>query len=101
MSPGHQSERFSSSKSPWLSDVKRLGNTQNSHQTRHLMIHDMAMKHPVAGIVSDESAVHGFLGWQQHGVAPLMVWYGGSVPYHQRSEEHTSELQSLTNLVCR
>src|SRR5258706_2915683 len=23
------------------------------------------------------------------------------VPVHQRSEEHTSELQSLTNLVCR
>src|SRR5438046_5302481 len=26
---------------------------------------------------------------------------GGSPAWHVRSEEHTSELQSLTNLVCR
>src|SRR5262249_60427090 len=35
------------------------------------------------------------------------TWYrwcqrsGGSLPGRLRSEEHTSELQSLTNLVCR
>src|SRR5258706_6429510 len=27
--------------------------------------------------------------------------HGGAPSYHERSEEHTSELQSLTNLVCR
>src|SRR2546426_5373320 len=29
------------------------------------------------------------------------VHVGGSVPGHRRSEEHTSELQSPCNLVCR
>src|SRR5438046_6102100 len=34
---------------------------------------------------------------------PAVVIHGEPVhqPAHQRSEEHTSELQSLTNLVCR
>src|SRR5438046_2425423 len=35
----------------------------------------------------------------------IMAFYPTAVPYHHRSafrsEEHTSELQSLTNLVCR
>src|SRR5258706_5380335 len=32
--------------------------------------------------------------WWDYGVGPCWVW-------SDRSEEHTSELQSLTNLVCR
>src|SRR5437016_8599255 len=28
-------------------------------------------------------------------------WHGYASPFAARSEEHTSELQSLTNLVCR
>src|SRR5688572_30880049 len=31
----------------------------------------------------------------------LMVEWIASVPQHKRSEEHTSELQSQSNLVCR
>src|SRR5437016_3140384 len=30
----------------------------------------------------------------------VLVW-GAGAPHEHRSEEHTSELQSLTNLVCR
>src|SRR5437016_14125187 len=47
-----------------------------------------------------------------HDALPILVRAGGLPPGHQRapgrdprlelrSEEHTSELQSLTNLVCR
>src|SRR2546430_2975905 len=28
-------------------------------------------------------------------------WSGSPIGYHSRSEEHTSELQSQSNLVCR
>src|SRR5437016_9429511 len=34
-------------------------------------------------------------------VAAGLVLAGAGVLRHDRSEEHTSELQSLTNLVCR
>src|SRR5437016_11382457 len=47
--------------------------------------------------------------WKQKGTGRARVgsirsplWrHGGTVHGPQRSEEHTSELQSLTNLVCR
>src|SRR5258706_8402809 len=35
------------------------------------------------------------------GVPSILVPFPHAVDDHQRSEEHTSELQSLTNLVCR
>src|SRR5437016_8504447 len=35
------------------------------------------------------------------GVAPTSRWPSRGRPALGRSEEHTSELQSLTNLVCR
>src|SRR5437016_8114585 len=46
----------------------------------------------------------------KRGLAPVLVLSGNPIgfrtheapaPDHARSEEHTSELQSLTNLVCR
>src|ERR1019366_2268855 len=41
-----------------------------------------------------------FQGWT--GSAPKLTTVGGSADFQRwRSEEHTSELQSLTNLVCR
>src|SRR5438093_9009278 len=33
--------------------------------------------------------------------AQIQVWFAGATHTCIRSEEHTSELQSLTNLVCR
>src|SRR5260370_42613732 len=56
-----------------------LGDAQNSHQPRGLMIGDVTMQHPVAGIVGDEGDFDLFLGRHQHGVTPLMVWNSGAV----------------------
>src|SRR5256885_13083264 len=36
-----------------------------------------------------------------HGEKPWSVWGGARGRLHHRSEEHTSELQSPCNLVCR
>src|SRR5256885_3181514 len=36
-----------------------------------------------------------------HDIAPAHVGGGHELPQHLRSEEHTSELQSPCNLVCR
>src|SRR5262249_61303232 len=57
------------------------------------------------GADTDESA---WLAWRGHwvlysnaGQQAAVVDSSGHAPAVDRSEEHTSELQSLTNLVCR
>src|SRR5438093_4570873 len=47
-----------------------------------------------AGVVAEEQVPP--VGHQRHGAAAA-----DAVMLQERSEEHTSELQSLTNLVCR
>src|SRR5438093_13640740 len=39
--------------------------------------------------------------WWRNRWAPNRIWAAWPGPCPLRSEEHTSELQSLTNLVCR
>src|SRR5438093_8189524 len=55
-----------------------------------------------AGVVEAARAPH-FVGERVHQIAPVIQAgeiVGDGEPL-ERSEEHTSELQSLTNLVCR
>ena len=44
-----------------------------------LMVHDVAMQHPVAGIVGDEGDVHRFLRRNEDGVGPLSIGDRGTV----------------------
>src|SRR5437016_10915126 len=37
----------------------------------------------------------------EHQQLPVIIYTGKDLSRKERSEEHTSELQSLTNLVCR
>src|SRR5438046_5477231 len=50
----------------------------------------------LGGMIADleEAPIHGY-------VAPVHVQHHDVARRDARSEEHTSELQSLTNLVCR
>src|SRR5438046_6131033 len=41
------------------------------------------------------------LCWMFTSIPPSNLWLAHSSRHRRRSEEHTSELQSLTNLVCR
>src|SRR5258706_14568182 len=58
---------------------------------------DVASGPPTANLRYVDSSA----AWKQYSkvmIHPVMFWAGDDV---KRSEEHTSELQSLTNLVCR
>ena len=41
------------------------------------MVHDMAMQHPVAGIVGDEGDLDGLPGRNQDGISPFAMGDGG------------------------
>src|SRR5258707_10109865 len=47
---------------------------EDGHQSGHLVIRDMAMQHPVSGIVGDEGDIDDLSRPQQHGVGPLSMW---------------------------
>src|SRR5258706_4823054 len=49
----------------------------------------------------EEAPVHALALHQAHGACVAVGQDGFGIARRQRSEEHTSELQSLTNLVCR
>ena len=40
------------------------------------MIHDMAVQHPLAGIIRNEGNANRLARAHQHGVAPFVIWYG-------------------------
>lgn len=56
-----------------------LYDTDDRHQARFLMTHDVAMKHPVAGVVGNEGNPHFFTRLNQHRIAPRLMWHGGFV----------------------
>src|SRR5437016_10076787 len=63
------------------------------------MLHDLVMKH-----VDSRGNIHIFQYWllQESPTIIMLVHINESKgKARMRSEEHTSELQSLTNLVCR
>src|SRR5438093_4649286 len=59
------------------------------------LFRSVVVRHQHRGIVGPPQLVHGLC----HGLDRVDVEPG--IGLVQRSEEHTSELQSLTNLVCR
>src|SRR5260370_41471974 len=61
-----------------VSDVSSC-DAEDRHQSGHLMIRDMAMQHPVAGIVGDEGNIDGLFRRQQHSVGPLTMRHRGPV----------------------
>src|SRR5437016_7081523 len=57
-----------------------------------------------AGAAKNERLKHAFASTPRErfiGIGPWKVFARGNYVETPRSEEHTSELQSLTNLVCR
>src|SRR5258706_8641590 len=56
---------------------------------------------PYTTLFRSDGAVHRCSWTVVDTVAGGVGWCGGSTSGFMRSEEHTSELQSLTNLVCR
>ena len=55
----------------WL--TVRSGDAQDGHHARHLMVHDVAMQHPIAGVIGDKGAFHDISGRQEDGVGPLAM----------------------------
>src|SRR5437016_8845000 len=77
-------------------DVRYLNRAHRRASVRHNQ-HRVALAHDRRDRLSDEVAVNAELD-HPHGEGAG----GESTPAHAvRSEEHTSELQSLTKLVCR
>src|SRR5438093_2762676 len=61
---------------------------------------------PIAAVTNDDLAIVRFHGrnaenWKKPGLTAAEETDDGEIVVGDRSEEHTSELQSLTNLVCR
>src|SRR5262249_60832693 len=68
-----------------------------------LSLHDAL---PISGFAAEHLSHADGIGVRDHGALRVTRGAGrvavdGHVVRHHRSEEHTSELQSLTNLVCR
>src|SRR5262249_61335858 len=70
-----------------------------------LSLHDALPIYPVTSQTSRTSFASGLVGGGDERFdlrrQPIGVRRREVQGFHQRSEEHTSELQSLTNLVCR
>src|SRR2546426_4528010 len=56
---------------------------------------------PGGGATHDRRRLHGFTRWRGTPRQSILDLPPGRSPRHVRSEEHTSELQSPCNLVCR
>src|SRR2546427_562647 len=76
---------------PWLAQKRR----PRSASTRALRLRALRQEHPERHIAADPVTA-GLIHHIQQGVEVLL---GGGTQC--RSEEHTSELQSQSNLVCR
>src|SRR5207248_5200182 len=61
-----------------LSD--RLRDANDAHHAGLLVVGDVAVKHPIAGVVGDKGEVCALARRQEHGVAPLPGCVGFSVP---------------------
>src|SRR5579875_188803 len=53
--------------------------TDHGHQPADLVLHDMAMKHPVAGVVRDERDPHALPRADEHRVAPDLIRLGPAI----------------------
>src|SRR5437016_761373 len=60
-----------------------------------------AFESSASAVTKDKTAVDALIEAGRRGAQPKTLIYTSGVWVHGRSEEHTSELQSLTNLVCR
>src|SRR2546430_7124062 len=63
-----------------------------------LSLHDAL---PISGCKRRSRDFYGRTGQRAHPRAWLQLWRRARRGFHARSEEHTSELQSQSNLVCR
>src|SRR5260370_39521594 len=61
----------------------RSCDAQDGHQTGRLMVHDVTMQHPVAGIVGDESALHDIFWPHEDRVGPLAERNGRAIAAEQ------------------
>src|SRR2546427_8278898 len=104
---------------PALQLVRDRSDRDDGHRVRRRGMHHLRADEPRAAQwvhVADEEerielrvvahAIHRILPvhvvrWRRHGVGPWGRRIGDVPPGVARSEEHTSELQSQSNLVCR
>src|SRR5215472_611463 len=62
-----------------FSRCAKSNDTQHCHHPGHLVIGDVTMQHPVAGIIGNERDVDGFFRWYENRVSPLPIRHRRSI----------------------
>src|SRR2546425_5421390 len=79
-------------------DPKKPGRRQEVFDLKAI---EKALGAPITHVYSNQIQPGATAGMHYHKVHQVAVWMREDVKTHKRSEEHTSELQSLAYLVCR